>query len=636
MRKLHGFTRIYAFIIGVSLTLITFYTAFEGVFLPMIQRSIHLNLILALVFLWFPARQNKSPRDRPSVLDYTLSILSILSLFWTLFNHPRFLTRILFYSDLSLLDMMSGIIIIVLTIEAGRRTMGWVLTSLSLIFICYGLFGQYMPSILSHSGLGIQDLVEIMYYSGDGLFGSLMGLSATILFSFIAFGTFLQGTNTDRYYMDISLAIAGNKAGGPAKVSVLSSAAMGSISGSTMANVVTTGTLTIPLMKKTGYKPHEAGAIETVASAAGQITPPIMGTGAFLMAEVIGVKYLDIMMVSIIPALIFFTTIWFFIDAKARKKGISGLDKNETPDLKKSIIRSWHLFLPIVILVIMLLNNFTPFIAGSVTTILIFIMAMLRKETRMGIKKLFLIIEKCSINMMMITGIIACAAIIVAVINQTGMMMKSTSIILSLSGGSLIITILLLALLSYILGMGLPVVTAYLILAALGAPALIELGIPALAAHLTIFWFSQLSTITPPVCMTAFAAAAIAKANPMRTGFNALKIGTPFYLVPILFLFTDILTGNWLTGIIVGISAMSALYMFSGSTEGYLFGQANKYVRSLGMLGFLCIFSSTFNLFSLIESLIILSIGILISLAIWVYQAKNNSRTSNHKIEHIG
>src|SRR5699024_11000907 len=220
-----------------------------------------------------------------------------------------------------------------------------------------------------------------------GLFSSLMGLSATILFCFISFGTFLQATKTDQHYMDISLAIAGNRPGGPAKVAVLSSAAMGSISGSTMANVVTTDTLTIPLMKKTGYKPHEAGAIETVASSAGQITPPIMGTGAFLMAEIIGVRYLDIMVVSIIPALLFYATIWFFIDAKARKRGLAGLASDELPNLMDSFKKSWHLFLPIILLIVMLMYNLTPFLAGSITTILILFMALIRKETRVGIKK---------------------------------------------------------------------------------------------------------------------------------------------------------------------------------------------------------------------------------------------------------
>lgn len=632
MRELHGITRGIAFVLGVTLTIITFYTAFKGVFLPMIQRSIHLNLILALIFLWFPASKKISPKDRPSILDYFLAGSAIFILIWTLTNHSRFLTRIIFYSDLNMVDIISGAVLIILSIEAGRRTMGWVLTILSVSFIAYGLFGTYMPSAFSHSGLSFQDLVEILYFSSDGLFGSLMGLSATILFSFIAFGTLLQGTNTDKYYMDISLAIAGSKPGGPAKVAVLSSAAMGSISGSTMANVVTTGTLTIPLMKRTGYKPHEAGAIETVASAAGQITPPIMGTGAFLMAEIIGVRYIDIMIISIVPALIFYLTIWFFVDAKARKSGISGLSKDELPSLIDSIKKSWHLFLPIILLIVMLMNNLTPFIAGSVTTILIFIMALMRKKTRIGIKKFFIIVEKVSINMMMITGIIACAAIIVAIINQTGMMMKSTSMILHFSNESLVITVILIAAMAYIFGMGLPIATSYLILSALGAPALIELGIPAIAAHLSIFWFSQLATVTPPVCMTAFAAAAIAKAHPMRTGFNALKLGIPFYLVPILFLFTDILSADWYLIIIIGIVATISFYLFTGSLEGYLYGQTNKYIRTLGMVGFLILLPSTFNSFDQLQSIIMFGIGVLIIVGIYLYQRFFNDLLTRKKV----
>src|SRR5699024_3652750 len=433
----------------------------------------------------------------------------------------------------------------------------------------------------------LNEFVDLMYLSQRGLFSSLMGLSATILFCFIAFGTFLQATKTDKHYMDLSLALAGDKAGGPAKVAVLSSAAMGSISGSTMSNVVTTGTLTIPMMKKTGYKPHEAGAIETVSSAAGQIIPPVLGTGAFLIAAIIGVEYIDIVKVSIIPAIIFVISIWFFVDFKAKRRGIRGLEKEEIPGFLNTLKNSWHLFLPLIILIGLLIMKFTPFIAGSIATLLIFLLSYVRKDSRMGIKSFFKALEKCSINMMMITGIIACASIIVGVINQSGIMNRTTSIILSLANDNLILTIIIICLISYLLGMGLPVVTAYILVATLGAPALIELGVPAIVAHLSIFWFSQLSTITPPVCMTAFAAAAIAKAPAMKTGFAAFKTGFTFYVVPIIFLFSTILIDNWFTVIIIGFVSIIAMYFFAASLEGYIFGKANMFIRALSFIVFL-------------------------------------------------
>jgi len=623
MRKLKGFPRILAFIVGVSLTVITFYTAFTGLFIATIQRSIHLTLILSIVFLWFPASKKISPKERPSILDYILSFSSLFILFWTLVNTDRFLNRIVFVSEMSIIDIVVGFALVILSIEAGRRTMGSVLVILSVIFIVYGFFGQNLPSLLNHPGFDMEEFIDLMYLSQRGLFSSLMGLSATILFCFIAFGTFLQATKTDQHYMDMSLAIAGNRPGGPAKVAVLSSAAMGSISGSTMSNVVTTGNLTIPLMKKTGYKPHEAGAIETVSSAAGQIIPPVMGTGAFLIAAIIGVEYLDIVKVSVVPALIFVMAIWFFVDLKAKRKGILGLEKKELPSFIGTLKSSWHLFLPLLILIIMLIFKFTPFIAGSVATILIFLLSYVKKESRMGIKKFLLTLEKCSINMAMITGIIACAAIIVGVINQSGIMNRTTSIILSLANDNLVLTIIIICLISYLLGMGLPVVTAYILVATLGAPALIELGVPAIVAHLSIFWFSQLSTITPPVCMTAFAAAAIAKAPAMRTGFAAFKTGFTFYVVPIIFLFSTMLNDNWITVMIIGIVSIAAMYFFAASLEGYIFGEASILIRILSFVVFLLLLASTFNnVFALQESLIILILGVIIASSIWLYQKK--------------
>lgn len=621
MRKLKGFPRIYVFIIGVSLTIITFYTAFAGLLLPTLQRSIHLNLILCMVFLWFPASKKLSPKNRPSIIDYILSFTSLFILIWTLTNFSRFLGRIAFVSDMNMVDIISGIVLVGLCLEAGRRTMGLVLVVLSGIFIAYGFFGQYLPPMVSHSGFDMREFVDLMYLSQRGLFGSLMGISATLLFCFISFGTFLQSTKTDRYYMDISLALAGHRPGGPAKVAVLSSAAMGSISGSSMSNVVTTGSLTIPLMKNTGYKPHEAGAIETVASTAGQIIPPVMGTGAFLIAAIIGTQYLDIVKISIVPALIFVISIWFFVDFKAKRKGLLGLDKSEIPNLMDTFKISWHLFLPLFVLIIMLLLRFTPFFAGSLTTILIFILSFVRKETRVGLKKLLSTLEQCAINMMMITGIIACAAIVVGIITQSGIMTRTTSIILGFSNGNLIITVMIIGLLAYLLGMGLPISTSYILVATLGAPALIELGIPAIAAHLSIFWFSQLSTITPPICMTAFAAAAIAKAPPMKTGFASLKMGIPFYLLPLLFLFSGILSDNWLTIIIIACVSVMALYVFAGSIEGYIFGRSNIFISSLGFIAFICLYLSAFNkVFSLEESIIMGSIGLFITLIIWIVQ----------------
>jgi TRAP transporter 4TM/12TM fusion protein len=620
-RNLSGFYRILAFIIGFTLTLITVYTAFRGVFLPAIQRSIHICLLLALIYLWYPANK-KSSRSTPNFIDCICMILSLFVLFWTLGNHSRFLMRIPLYSEMTVIDAIVGILFVGLVLEAGRRTLGWTITILASIFIAYAFFGPYMPAMFRHTGMTINDFVDHMYLTDVGLFSSLVGLSATLLFSFVAFGTFLQATNADKHFISIALALAGGKPGGPAKVAIISSAAMGTISGSTIANVVTTGNLTIPLMKSTGYKPHEAGAIETVASAAGQIMPPIMGTGAFIMAEVLGVKYLNIVKVSVIPAIIFYITLWFFVDLKAKRKGLTGLKKEDIPKLKTALLEGFPFFIPIIVLITLLVKGFTPFLAGSVSTVLILLISTIKKETRISLKKLALTIEKCAINMTSIAGIIACAAIIVGIINMSGLMIKTTAIILHLSGGYLLTTILLEAVIAYVLGMGLPIATSYIILSTLGAPALIELGVLPIAAHLMIFWFSQLATITPPVCMTAFAAAEIAKANPMKTGFSSLKIGSPFYIVPILFIYTNILSTDVFQAILIGLISIFGFYFMCSCSEGYFYGKLNNIKRILCFNNFIIIIVSMFNDVPMNLKFILLSISIIVTIFIYLSQKK--------------
>lgn len=607
--KLIGFPRILSFILGVFLTIFTFYTAFKGVFQPTIQRSIHICLLLALTFLWYPATQ-KSSKENPTIIDYILVILSLFILIWTLHSHDRFLMRIWYYSDVPPRDMIVGYSLLILVLEAGRRTLGLTISIITGVFIVYAFLGPYMPMMLAHRGMNITKFVDVIYLTNEGLFNSLMGLSATILFGFIAFGTLLRATNTDKYYMNICIALAGRKAGGPAKVAILSSAAMSTISGSTIANVVTTGTLTIPLMKKTGYPPHEAAAIETAASAAGIITPPVMGSAAFIMAEVLGIRYIDVVKVAFIPAIIYYFTLWFLVDIKATKRKLKGLRKENVPKFINSLIEGLPAFIPIIVLIILLLKNFTPFYAGCTSTLLVLIISLFRKSTRLSIKKFFLTLEQCSINMTSIVGILACAATIVGIISTSGLMMKATSIILHFSGRLLIPTILLEMLIGYILGMGLPISTSYIILSTLGAPALIELGVLPIAAHFMVMYFANLATITPPVCMTAFAAAKIADADPMQTGFSALKFGSAFYLVPILFIFSKIMYGNFLQAGVIAIIAITGIYFLVCGLEGYFFGNLNYIKRITCFIIFISFFVSTFRLFPFhYFSLVLLILG---------------------------
>lgn len=619
-RELTGITRRCAFIIGVTLTVLVFYTAFRGVFVPLIQNSIVLCFLLALTFLWYPATA-KSPKNKPSVTDYILVVASLLVLFWTIYNQPRFEMRMPFVSEIQTIDKIVGLTLIILVLECCRRTVGIMVTSIGIVFILYGFLGSHMPGILQHPGFSFEKFIDILYLTTEGIFSSLVGMTATIIFGFISFGVFLQSTGGDKYFIDIALALAGKKSGGPAKVAVLGSSLMAMISGSSIANIVTTGSLTIPMMKSIGYKPEQAGAVEAVASSGGQIMPPIMGAGAFLMADALGVSFFDIAMVSFAPAVLFYCALWFFNDKIAKKRGLAGM--SEVPELWSSIKNSFHMWIPIFVLIVMCIMKFTPFLAAAICTVLIYLMSYIKKTNKVSFKELFYIIEKCAISMTTIAGIIATASVIVAIINVTGLMIKSTSIILSLSGGNIVITILILLVISYIMGMGLPVTSCYIILAALGVPSLVKCGATPIGAHLMLFWSSMVAGITPPVCVAAYVAANVAGSDPMKTGLNSLKMGSMFYLLPLLFLFTNILTGSIYEIIALFAIALASIYFFVVGLEGYFLTKIKTFDRILSILIFFLLFMSTFNIVPISTKIVFIITAIIVSVIVYIRQQKS-------------
>jgi TRAP transporter 4TM/12TM fusion protein len=626
-RTLHGLYRAYAFILGFSLTIFVFYTAFFGVFLPMIQIGIALGVLLALSFLWIPAGK-ASPRSRPSAPDMACSLLALACGIYTVLNNARFIARIPYYSEILFWDKVVAIILIVLVLEVSRRTVGLAMSIIAGVFIVYAFLGGYMPAMLMHRGFTLNKLVDCLYLTTEGFFGSMTAICAGTLFVFISFGVFLQETGGDKRFMDIALSVAGHKPGGPAKVAVLSSGCMGMISGSTVANVVTTGTLTIPLMKKIGYTPEEAGAVETVASSGGQVTPPIMGTVAFLIADGIGVAYWDVVKVSFLPALLFYLTVWFFVDTKARKKGMRGLARENLPLLGRSLLTCAPMIVPIIVLCTLLVMKYTPALSAAVCCLLILAMAACYKDSRLSLKQLALAIEKCSISMTSVIGVMACASIIVAIMSKTGFLLKSTSIVMLLGGGKLMGIVLINIVMSYVIGMGLPSASCYIILSALGAPALISLGVTPIAAHLLIFWFTQLAGITPPVCITAFVAAGIAGSSPMKTGFTALEMGSTFYLVPFLFLFTPLVNGTPAEMVVTALITALAFYMMVSCIENYLYGAFTPLLRVLCGLTSVCLFFASFTTTSLQTSILMSVAGIAASLAIGFYQKRRASRSA--------
>ena len=623
-RTLHGFYRVYAFILGLGLTCFIFYTAFRGVFLPMIQIGTALHVILALGFLWIPAGK-KSPRNRPSIPDFIFSLIALGCGAWTVLNNARFVARIPYYSEILLMDKVVCVLLTLMVLEISRRTVGAAMSVIALIFIAYSFLGNYMPAMLMHKSFTFNKFVDCVYMGTEGFFGSMTSICAGVLFVFISFGVFLQETGGDKRFMNIALALAGHRPGGPAKVAVLSSGCMGMISGSTVANVVTTGTMTIPMMKKIGYTPEEAGAVETVASSGGQVTPPVMGTVAFLIADFIGVRYWDIVKVSFLPALLFYLTIWFFVDAKARKKGMRGMPKEELPLLGKSFLECLPMLVPIVTLCVLLVNKYTPALSGAICCILILVMAMFTKESRLSLKKFFLALEKCSIAMTSVVGVMACASIVVAIMTKTGFLLKSTSMIMTLSGGKLLGIVFINILVSYIIGCGLPSASCYIILSAIGAPALIQLGISPIAAHLMIFWFTQLAGITPPVCITAFVASGIAGSSPMKTGFASLQMGSTFYLVPFLFLFTPLINGTLPEMLITAAVTAFGFYMMVAVFEDYLHGKLTLPVRLLCAADAVCLFFASFTTTPLQVTILMTIAGIAAGIALIAWQRKKEA-----------
>jgi TRAP transporter 4TM/12TM fusion protein len=384
--------------------------------------------------------------------------------------------------------------------------------------------------------------MEHLYMLSDGLFNFITGIQATFLFTFLTFSAFLRASGGDRVFADLALAAAGHRRGGPAKVAVASSALMGMLSGSTVSNVATTGTLTIPMMVRSGFLPLEAAAIETSASVGGALMPPVMGAGVFLMAAFTGVPLVTILTYSFLPAVLYFASVYFYVDVKARKRGIPPLPRESLGRVGGVLKEGGYLFLPIAVLTYLLLADYTPFFASSACVLMVVAVSYLRRETRLTPRKLLITLEASTRAVLTLSALAASSAIMYGVLTATGLLVKMTSIVLALAGGSLFVCLLYVALMSYVVGLSLPVTASYVLIAALGASALTELGLSTLAAHLVIFWFSQDATITPPVCMTAFVAARIAGTPPMRTGWESVRVAKALYLVPFLFAYGSLLS----------------------------------------------------------------------------------------------
>lgn len=530
----------------LAFSIFQLYTSIGKPFTAYIQRSIHLGFALSLIFLLFPARKKPGvKRNKVPFYDVILSLLSVgVGLYWPL-NMNELILRVGRVSDL---DLIVGILAVLLTMEAARRAVGLPITIISGVFLVYAFFGPYFPGFLAHRGQDIESLVQLMFFTTDGILGTPISVSATFIFVFLLFGAFLVKTGVGNYFNDLAVVLAGRLTGGPAKVAIFSSALQGTISGSSVANVVGSGSYTIPMMKKLGYRKEFAGGVEAAASTGGQIMPPIMGAAAFLMVEFIGgVTYWEIAKAATIPALLYFTGIWIMTHFEAKRVGLEGMKPEEIPN-RKETLKKIYLLLPIIGIIVFLLLGIPTMKAALLGIVLTLVVSSFKKETRLSIRDIIQALVDGARTALAVAAATACAGIIVGVVVKTGLGLSLANGLVSAAGGNILLTLIFTMFAAIVLGMGSPTTANYVITSTIAAPAIITLlmldspdatvpVVVAISAHLFVFYFGIIADITPPVALAAFAASGISGGDPIKTGVTSAKLAIAAFIIPYMFVF---------------------------------------------------------------------------------------------------
>ena len=569
-RTLSGWVAKMTTLVAISMSLFHLYTAGYMVFTAMVQRSIHLCFALTLIFLLYPGA-GRSSRKKVPLGDWMLILLSVISCLYITINWEA-LSEAMRIAEPNSVDITLGIITTLLVLEVTRRTAGIALPLVAIGFILYGFVGPYMPGLLNHPGIPLNQFIGMNYLFTEGIFGVPLGVSASFVIIFIIFGGFLEESGGGKFFIDLACAFFGTVRGGPAKIAIFSSGFFGTISGSAVANVVGTGTFTIPMMKRIGYRPHFAGAVEAVASTGGLIMPPVMGAAAFVMAEILGVSYVSVCIAAALPAVLYYFSLFVFIDLEAAKTGLRGIPKEEKPLVKQVIRDGGHLLFPPVLLVYLLaVVQWSPMKSGFYAIVATIVFAMLRKSTRLNGRKLILALRKGATGALQVAAVCACAGIVVSIVSITGLGLTFSSVLIELAHGNLFLLLFLTMIASLILGMGLPATPCYIILAVLAAPAIVEMKISPMAAHLFVFYFGCISAITPPVAVAAYAGAAIAGSDPMRTGYTAWRLGLAAFIVPFMFIYGPPLTmdGTVLEIILASATSLIGVAFLAASIQGF-------------------------------------------------------------------
>ena len=608
-RKLGPKINIIIITLLVLMSVYHFWASGFGLVREVLHRGIHISFVIGLVFLLFSWKKNKTDFEKKNLsylsfqnidlLDYIFALLAVLSALYLPLLPPEILAQRV--GNPETIDVFMGSILIVLTLEAARRSVGPTLPIISIVFILFAIFGPYAPGALKHGGTSWLGFVNHIYITNQGVYGIAVGVMAQYVFLFILFGVLATRVGLGKLFIDLSMLIAGKYSGGPAKVAIFSSAFMGTISGSSIANTVTTGSLTIPAMKKVGYPSHFSGAVEAASSTGGQITPPILGAAAFIMVEYLEIPLRDILAAALIPALLHYFGIFIMVHLEAKKLGLRGLTQEEMPNLIKVIKDNWLSLLPLIILVYFILTGRTPDFAAIYGIISCITIGFIKPTNRLNIKDLLNCLSSGAKNTLAVGAAAICVGIIVGVVTLTGVGFRLGFVVIQTAGDisnffsniwpisffsfedlRLFFSLVLIAISCIIMGAGIPTTATYIILVAVAAPALAQLGIEPLVAHFFVFYYGVLADITPPVALAAYAASGIAKSNPFKTGNTAFRLGIAKALVPFVFVYSPsllLITGQFqidqlvitLIGTLIGIALIGIAF------SGYWFRPLMRY-----------------------------------------------------------
>ena len=574
VRTLPGSQNLVVTVLGAAFSLFFLYGA-VGIIPYHLFLGSYIGFTYVLIFLLYPASP-RSPQHRVTVPDVILALATAATVAYFITQFEPMMQRA---GIVTPTDFVFGVLAILVSLEGCRRVLGPILPMLAIAFLLYDYFGAYFPGELGHKGFSLSRMVGTAY-SLEGVFGVVANVYATFVILFIIFGAFLEKSKVGDLFVDMAFALVGRTAGGPAKAAVVSSGLLGTIMGSGAANVVITGTFTIPMMKRAGFRPHFAGAVEATASLGGALMPPVMGAAAFVLAAFTETSYFEIVKISFIPAILYYFMIYCQVHFYSRKNGLRGMAREELPVLSQLIRGRWHLLLPLGVLIGLLVVRFSPYYAAFFSIVAAIGACALRRETRLGPREILDALVAGARNSLVVGATAGVMGVILTAVLLPGMALRFSSMVLSYSYGYLPLVLLLSAVAAYILGMGMTITADYILLSILAAPALVQLGVPLVTAHLAILWFTQTATISPPFCISAFIAAGIAGADPMRTGFTAMRLGSALILMPYLLVYTPILlTGTFFEVVSSILTSALALLSVAAVFEGYVFTTMTRWER---------------------------------------------------------